>query len=108
MCFLFFTNIYLRMIFVCPNCGYPVARPIKSGLLHCSNCNIVSCTTELNKMLSWAWEIRNGKDLDTVDKDQTLTIENYKILKNYITEFEYTHDEFLKYLKTINISEEIT
>lgn len=108
MCFCFFVSIYFRMIFVCPNCGFPIGRPVNSGLLHCSNCNLVSCTSEFNKLLSWAWEIRNGKDLDIVDRDQILSIENYKILKDYIQESEYSHDEFYKFLKGLNISESIT
>ena len=68
-------------MFVCPNCGLSLGHPVKCGLSHCANCNVVCSTSEFHKLLSWAWEIRNGKDIDIVDRDQILSIQNYNLLK---------------------------
>lgn len=108
MCFLFFNeHIYKRMMFVCPNCGFSLGHPVKCGLSHCANCNVVCSTSEFHKLLSWAWEIRNGKDIDIVDRDQILSIQNYNLLKTHIQESGYTHQEFYKTLKELKISEDI-
>ena len=109
MCvFVFFVAyIYLRMMFVCPNCGFSLSHPVGCGLFHCGNCNVVSYTSEFNKLLSWAWEIRHGKDIDIIDRDHILSIKNYNLLNTYIQELGYTHQEFYKILKEIEISESI-
>lgn len=95
------------MIFVCPNCGSSLGIPIENGLSHCSNCNFVFHTSNFNKLSSWAWELRKGKSLDVINKDQNLSEENYKILQNYIEESGYSHDEFYCFLKKTKISESI-
>ena len=63
------------MIFVCPNCGSSLGIPIENGLSHCSNCNFVFHTSNFNKLSSWAWELRKGKSLDVINKDQNLSEE---------------------------------
>lgn len=94
------------MIHVCPNCGVQLIHPLKDGLTHCSHCNYRIESSEFNKLLSASWLLRK----------KNMSIEQLKWLTNlsddyclfvytFVVENEYSHDSFLKFLKSLGVNE---
>ena len=46
------------MIYVCPDCGQNLSRPLKDGICICNHCNSLFDSSKQSKLLSVAWIAR--------------------------------------------------
>ena len=95
------------MILFCPYCGYRLKIPLINGLSTCDSCNRLFSSDETSKILSYSWMCRkqniNNKDiLKSLSKD-SLGENAINIINHYIIENNYSHDEFLKAIKSLNL-----
>jgi len=99
------TGINKTMIQACPNCGHTLQRELKDGLTHCSHCNQVFDSSDLNRLLSAAWQIRREHlSLEQV-KWQLKLGDDYSILiYTFVSEYGYAHDELIKLLRKLGVA----
>ena len=92
------------MIKTCPHCGHDIEKVLKDGLANCLHCNQVFDSSDYNKLLSVAWQIRkNNVTLEHVRwmiQDEDLSI----LVHTFVNDHEYTHAEFVKALKKFGIA----
>lgn len=93
------------MIQVCPHCGFQLPEGLKEGLAHCVHCNQLFDSSDYNKLLSAAWQLRKHPlSLEDI-KWQIKLDEDYAILAHtYICEYGYNHEEFNKLLKKFGVA----
>jgi hypothetical protein len=96
------------MIKVCPNCGQMLQSELKDGIAFCSHCNQIFDSSLYNRLLSCFWQIKKyhlsfEKLKCEVNLDQDFLI----LVYTYVAEYEYSYDEFVKFLKKLGISKKI-
>lgn len=86
------------MIYSCPFCGRTISRVIRDGITTCNNCGRVFDSSSLHKILAAAWLVRlhHVEDIETIKANYELSDEEAAIIKQYIIDLSYSHDEFLK------------
>lgn len=93
------------MIVVCPNCGHTLHRELKDGLTHCSHCNQILDSSDYNRLLSAAWKVRRENLTLEQIKWQIKLDNDFAILVfTFVSEYGYTHDEFISLLKKLGVS----
>jgi len=86
------------MIYTCPFCGRRVSRVIKDGITTCNNCGRVFDSSSFHRILSAAWMARlhDINDIDSIQASFELTNCEAAIIKKYVIDECYSHDELLK------------
>ena len=86
------------MIYVCPFCGRRISRAINNGITTCNNCHRVFDSSSYHRILSAAWSVRqdNISDLDAIKLVYELNDCEAQIVKKYVIDDTYSHDELLK------------
>lgn len=94
----------------CPHCGHDLPHPIVHGISSCNNCNRVFDSSPFNLFLGTAWLVRK-RHID----DEDILIHQYgydpwiaEVVVNYVSEFGYNHEEFVKMLKEMGVCEFFT
>jgi hypothetical protein len=91
------------MIKHCPYCGAGLPRPILHGITSCNNCVRVFDSSLFNKILSAAWFIRRKHP----DPELLVTYGYDPYVVSLVMQYEHhSHEEFVKALKQLNISED--
>jgi hypothetical protein len=92
------------MIQTCPHCGYDIEHGLKDGLANCLHCNQVFDSSDYNKLLSAAWQIRKKnvtlEHVRWMIEDEDLSI----LVHTFVNDHEYTHAEFVKALKKFGVA----
>lgn len=93
------------MINVCPNCGHDLQHHLNDGLTHCSHCNQILDSSDYNRLLSAAWQIRKEHlSLEQV-KWQLKLGDDFSILAHtFVGDYGYSQDEFIKLLKKLGVA----
>jgi hypothetical protein len=92
------------LIYACPFCGRKLWKILcNEGITTCNHCGRVFDTSSFHKVLSAAWMARLHKISDPLVMQATfeLTDGEIGILRKYVLEEGYTHDELLKVLGKI-------
>lgn len=93
------------MIQVCPNCGHSLQRQLTDGMTHCGHCNQVFDSSDYNKLLSAAWQVRRENLSLEQMKWQLKMDEDLSILVHtFVHDCGYTHEEFCKLLKKLGVA----
>ncbi len=94
------------MITVCPNCGQLLNNYLSDGLTHCSNCNNVFDSSRFNLILSASWIVRR-KSLPPPALASWLGLSesDAELVYKSIEEDAMSHDEFIRLLKEMKVSE---
>jgi hypothetical protein len=93
------------MIQVCPNCGCELQLELKNGLSHCAHCNQVFDSSDYNRLLSAAWQIRRWHlSLEQVVHQLKLGEDFSILVHTFVGEHGYNHDEFIKVLKKLGVA----
>jgi len=93
------------MIQNCPHCGVTLAQELKSGLSHCSHCNQVFDSSTFNVLLAAAWLVRKENlSLERLKWQLKLDDDLAIFVVTFVSEYCYSHDEFLRLLKKFNVS----
>ena len=93
------------MIQLCPNCGYQLSCELKDGLSHCSHCNQVFDSSDYNKLLSVAWQIRKEDlSLEKIKWQTKLDDDLALFVYLFVVEQQYNHQEFSLLLKKLGVS----
>ena len=88
------------MIYACPFCGRKVWKIVKDGISTCNYCGRVFDTSSFHRILSAAWMVRRHQITvpENIQASFELTDCEIGIIKKYIIEENYSHDELLKVL----------
>ncbi|RDJ35101.1 MAG: hypothetical protein DWQ19_09715 [Crenarchaeota archaeon] len=89
------------MIYACPFCGRKVWKIVESGISTCSNCGrIFDTSSSLHRILAAAWMTRLHQmtDSEAIQLSFELTDYETNIVKEYVVDKDYSHDELLKVL----------
>lgn len=92
------------MIYVCPNCGTSLPKPLTDGICICNACGVLFDSSKQSKLLSASWICR--KKYYTIEqiKDKFgLSEQEAAILDQKINIDNMSHDEFVVYLREIKI-----
>jgi len=93
------------MIHVCPNCGHALHRELNDGLTHCSHCNQLFDSSDFNKLLSAAWQVRREHlTLEQVKWQLKLGDDLSILVYTFVNDYGYTHEEFIKLLKKLGVA----
>ena len=103
--FFVFMSINMSMIQVCPNCGHALQRGLSDGLTHCSHCNQVFDSSDYNRLLSAAWQIRKEHlSLEQVKWQLNLGDDFSILVFSFVNDHGYSHEEFMKVLKKLGVA----
>lgn len=93
------------MIQACPNCGHTLQQELNDGLTHCSHCNQIFDSSDFNRLLSAAWQIRREHlSLEQI-KWQLKLGDDYSILVyTFVGEYGYSHDELINLLRKLGVA----
>lgn len=90
------------MINACPFCGFNLKQPLFDGVTQCSHCSKFFESTNINKLLSAAWELRRKNLTQESLLFQTkLDKDLVEFVYYFVWNLSYSHDEFLKLLQKI-------
>ena len=94
------------MIYYCPFCGHVLKDSLKDGFTTCSHCNRIFDSCRENRLLSAAWAVRRRHfiSIEQLQYFSNLPADELEIIDRYIIEEGYCHDDFLKLLKTVDLS----
>ena len=93
------------MIQVCPNCGHSLQRELNDGLTHCTHCNQLFDSSDYNRLLSAAWQVRREHlSLEQIRWQLKLDNDLCILVNTYINDYGYSHDEFVKLLKKLGVA----
>jgi len=93
------------MIHVCPNCGYSLECQLSDGLTHCGHCKQVFDSSDYNKLLSAAWQVRRENICIERMKWQTKLDDDLCLFVYlFVHDYEYTHEDFAKLLKKLGVA----
>lgn len=93
------------MILVCPHCGHELPQVLKDGLSHCSHCNQVFDSSQYNQFLSASWQVRKESlSVEQLQHQIGLAEDEAILVHTYITEYAYSHDEFIRVLKKLGVA----
>ena len=93
------------MIQVCPNCGHELKLGLSDGLTHCSHCNQVFDSSDYNRLLAAAWQIRRENMSLEQLKWQLKLGDDFSILVHtFVNDHGYSHDDFIRLLKKLGVS----
>jgi len=94
------------MVIACPQCGYDLKSPVKDGVAACGNCKRVFDTSPYNRILSACWYIRRHNIADLKLLVHHGIIEEEALIALALAyDGDYTHDETVKILKRLGVSE---
>lgn len=92
------------MISSCPNCGHRLGKAIVDGITQCFHCNRVVSTTLMNELLSAAWEARRGNlSPESIEWQTKLEKDFANLIYHFVCVAGYSHDEFLSFLKKLQL-----
>lgn len=90
---------------ICPNCGQLLQCELIDGLTHCSHCNQVVDSSDYNKLLSAAWQVRKKHlELEQIKIQLKLDDDLCIFVYTFIFEYNYTHQEFMQLLRKLGVS----
>ena len=93
------------MIHSCPNCGFTLQHELKDGLSHCSHCSQVFDSSDFNRLLAAAWQIRKERmSLEKVKWEFKLGDDYSILIYTFVGEYGYTHEEIIKLLKKLGVA----
>lgn len=93
------------MIYVCPNCGQSLSKPLKDGICICNNCLNLFDSSKQSKLLSAAWIARKKTYSSKQLQDKLLLTEDEaNIIIDKINIECLSHQEFFVYLEKIQIA----
>ena len=94
------------MIKVCPFCGHDLSKELIDGLTSCCNCNQVFDASDMHQLLSAGWLIRKHHyNKDQLKWHTKLDDHFLRMAMKLVSEENLTHQDLLKYLKKIGISD---
>ena len=92
------------MIYVCPNCGQSLPKPLQDGIAICPRCNVLFDSSKQSKLLSAGWIARKKPYTrqQMVDKlmlsdEEASTVEDKVVIEGM------SHEEFLSFLRSANV-----
>lgn len=98
-------HINTLMIQVCPTCGHELSEQLKDGLTHCSHCNHIIDSSDLNKLLSAAWQVRKSHwSLEQLKANARLDDEFAILVYTFVAENSYSQEEFSRLLKRLGVA----
>jgi hypothetical protein len=97
--------IHNVMMQVCPFCGYELQHELSDGLTHCSHCNQIVESSDLNQLLSAAWQVRkNHYSIQQIKWHTKLSDDMAILVYTFVSEYNYSHEEFLKFLNKLGVA----
>ncbi len=93
------------MIYVCPNCGESLPKPlVHDGICICSSCKVLFDSSLQSKLLSAAWITRKKSyNFDQIKEKLHLSDVHASLIDQKINIDCFSHDEFLKYLRDLKV-----
>lgn len=90
------------MLCRCPSCGHELSRPILTGIKSCPRCCSFFEANHTNRLLGASWELHknNNMGLEQFKFNAKLSDAEAEFVYRYIVDECYSHDEFLKLLRT--------
>jgi hypothetical protein len=93
------------MIHVCPHCGHDLMRALNDGLTHCFHCNQVFDSSDYNKLLSAAWQVRKEHlSLEKLKHIVKLSDDEAILVSTFVGDYGYSHDDFIRLLRKFGVS----
>lgn len=93
------------MIHVCPFCGNELLAALTDGLTHCSHCGQTVDSSDMNKLLAAAWQVRkNHYSLEQIKHIAKLPDDFAILVYSFVSDYEYSHDEFMKVLRRFGVA----
>lgn len=93
------------MIQVCPQCGHELVFELNDGLGQCNHCNQIFDSSDYNKLLSASWQVKKENlSLEKIKWQLKLDDDFAILVYTYIYEYNYSHDDFVKLLKKLGVS----
>ena len=106
--FLFECINILTMITVCPHCGFSLSRELIDGMTSCQHCNRIFESNCINRLLAGAWSLRReNTSFEQFKFDTKLNDYEAILIYAFIVDHGYSHDEFIKALKNLGVSNKI-
>ena len=97
-------GINTLMIYVCPNCGNPLPKPLQDGICICTSCNVLFDSSAQTRLLSASWIVRKKSyTFDQIKNKFGLSDHEAAIVDQKINIDNFSHDEFLQYLREIKV-----
>lgn len=92
------------MIYSCPFCGRTISRVVKDGITTCNHCGRVFDSSSYHKILSAAWmsRLHHLDDIEIIKSNYELTDYEADLIKRYVIDSCYSHDELIKILKSLS------
>lgn len=92
------------MIYVCPNCGQSLPKPLQDGIAICNRCSVLFDSSKQSRMLSAAWLARKKPYTKQqimhklmLSEDEASTVEDKVVVEGM------SHEEFLSFLRSANV-----
>lgn len=105
MGFFILIHKYLKMIVVCPHCGFELPNKLNDGLIQCCHCNQLVESSDLHKLLSAAWLVRkNHFTIEQLKWHTQLDDEFAVLVYTYVHDCSYSHADFLTLLKRLGVA----
>jgi hypothetical protein len=103
--FFVFRSINNLMIQICPNCGHTLQNELKDGLAHCLHCNQIFDSSDFNRLLSAAWQIRKEHlSLEEIKWKFKLGNDFSILMHTFVIEYCYSHDELIVLFKKLGVA----
>ena len=93
------------MIYVCPNCGNQLDKELNDGLAHCTHCHRVFDSSDFNRLLSAAWQVRkHNQSIEQLMFQMNIPKDEAILVTAFVGEYGYSHEEFHKLLKKLGVA----
>jgi hypothetical protein len=101
----FLGSIHKVMMLTCPHCGSSIPEALNDGLAACCHCNRVFDSSLYNSLLSASWYVRKNRchGVDQLISDTKLSESEAILVYAFVSENNYSHDEFQKALGQLGI-----
>ena len=97
------------MIYICPFCGSSLPKRLNDGIAACTHCGRIFDSSTFNRLLSAAWILKKNPSLslERIQFQSQLSESEAIFVYTYITEYGYSHDDFIKVMKKLGINQRI-